>query len=544
MRRLMTGVVWLLAAGMLVFWSAPVARAAAEGAVDKEGFRPIFDGKTLEGWDGDPRFWRVEDGAITGQTTAENPANGNTFLIWRGGEPADFELKIECRLVNHNSGIQFRSWEEPDNWGKWVVGGYQADAGDDPRYNGMLYGERFREFLCVRGDISIIGDDHKSKVVGKIGDAEELLSKIKPGDWNEYHIVARGNHLAHWINGQKMVDCTDNDVKMRRGEGLIALHLHAGPPMKVQFRNIRLKELKGSQAPAKTAKKKIVLVAGPRSHGYASHEHNAGCRLLAKCLNENVPGVEAVVCLNGWPKDPAVLKDAAAIVLYMDGGPGHPLNEHLAEIGALMDKGVGLACLHWATEVRDEPEGKRMLDWIGGYYGLYWSVNPFWTAEFKTLPEHPITRGVAPFAIEDEWYYHMRFRKDMEGVTPILTAIPPDSTREGPDGSRSGNAEVRARKGMPEHVAWARQRPDGGRGFGFTGGHFHWNWANDNYRKLVLNAIVWVAGLEVPAGGVCSRTPTFEELEAGQDYPQPKDFDRQAVKRLLESWKGEAAERN
>ena len=135
-----------------------------------------------------------------------------------------------------------------------------------------------------------------------------------------------------------------------------------------------------------------------------------------------------------------------------------------------------------------------------------------WTASFKALPDHPIARGVKPFTINDEWYYHMRFLEN--GVTPILTAIPPASTLKRKDGPHSGNKHVRARKGMAEHVAWAVQRPDGGRGFGFTGGHYQWNWGHDDFRKLVLNAIVWTAKGDIPAGGVYSKSLTVEELEA------------------------------
>jgi len=181
------------------------------------------------------------------------------------------------------------------------------------------------------------------------------------------------------------------------------------------------------------------------------------------------------------------------------------------------------------------------LECTGGYYETYWSVNPTWTARFGKFPDHPITRGVKPFEILDERYYHMRFRENMEGVTPILSAVPPESTRRGPNGPYSGNPAVRARKGMAEVVAWARQRPDGGRGFGFTGGHFHYNWANDNFRKVVLNAIVWVAGLEVPAEGVRSKAPALEELEANADFPQPKDFDRRHVEEILKKWREEAS---
>ena len=141
-----------------------------------------------------------------------------------------------------------------------------------------------------------------------------------------------------------------------------------------------------------------------------------------------------------------------------------------------------------------------------------------------------------PFAIDDEWYYHMRFPEDMKGVTPILTAIPPDSTRERPDGAHSNNPTVRARKGMPEHLAWAYERPDGGRGFGFTGGHWQWNWADPSFRTVVLNAIVWIAGLEVPEGGVPTKTPTLEELEVDQDFPQPDNFDRKRIQDMIDSW--------
>ncbi len=293
---------------------------------------------------------------------------------------------------------------------------------------------------------------------------------------------------------------------------------------------------------AETAKKKVVLIAGGPSHGYFSHSHFAGCTLLAKALNENVSGVEAVVVRNGWPKDAAILDDAAAIVVFSDGGGGNPMLPHLEKIQRLMDKGVGLALIHFAVEVPKEKAGKQLLDWTGGYYETNWSVNPTWNARFEKFPDHPIARGVKPFELVDEWYYHMRFRENMEGVTAILSAVPPDSTREGPDGPYSGNPTVRSRKGMAEDLAWARQRPDGGRGFGFTGGHFHYNWANDGFRTIVLNAIVWVAGLDVPPQGVRSKTPTLEELLANQDYPQPNDFNRPHVEDILKKWKQEAAD--
>jgi hypothetical protein len=226
----------------------PIARAA----VGEEGFKPIFDGKTLQGWDGDPDLWSVEDGAIIGQTF--RPMKQNSFLMWRGGKPADFELKIEFRTPQEfasNSGVQYRSREEPEKVGKWVVAGYQADILSDNSFTGILYEERGRGLLAQRGQKVIIGENHKPKVVEQFGDAKELAKAIKQGDWNEYHIIAKGNHLVQKINGQVMVDVTDNDPKKRKMEGIIALQLHVGPAMKVQFRNIRLKELPKQTPPAK-----------------------------------------------------------------------------------------------------------------------------------------------------------------------------------------------------------------------------------------------------------------------------------------------------
>ena len=280
-------------------------------------------------------------------------------------------------------------------------------------------------------------------------------------------------------------------------------------------------------------KRRVVFVAGRKSHGFGQHAHNAGCLFLAKCLNESLPSVEAVVHRDGWPDDETIFDGADALVVFADGGPRHPLLPHFETVGRVMRRGTGLAVLHFALDVPKGAEGDQFLDWIGGCYERHWSVNPHWTARFAELPDHPITRGVKPFAIRDEWYYHMRFRNRMEGVTPILTAVPPDSTRERPFGAHSGNAVVRSRKGKPEHVAWARQRPDGGRGFGFTGLHYHWALEHDDYRRVLLNAIVWIAGAEVPAGGVPSPTPTWKDLLANQEGEMPAGFDRERARQAV-----------
>jgi hypothetical protein len=216
------------------FGDTPAAKA------DDDGFKPIFDGKTLEGWDGNTKLWRVEDGVIIGETTKERPTEGNTFLIWRGGKPADFELKIEFRLPNEgfgNSGVQIRSWEEKE---KWRVSGYQADMDSANTYTGICYGENFRGILANRGEKTTIGKDHKPKVTEKFAEAADLAKFIKRREWNEYHIIVKGNHIVQKINGHLMCEVTDEDDAARK-DGIIALQIHAGDPMKVEFKNIRFK---------------------------------------------------------------------------------------------------------------------------------------------------------------------------------------------------------------------------------------------------------------------------------------------------------------
>ena len=185
----------------------------------------------------------------------------------------------------------------------------------------------------------------------------------------------------------------------------------------------------GMQAVSAGTTKEIIFLAGKKSHGYGAHEHRAGSMLLARCLNDSGLDVKASVVANGaWPEIAESYLAPDAIVMYCDGGKGHIAKAHQDKIQAWVDDGVGVACLHYGVEVEPNVLGQTFLDWIGGYFAIGWSVNPHWDASFDEFPEHPITNGVQPFTIRDEWYYHMRFQPDMQGVTPILSALPPIET--------------------------------------------------------------------------------------------------------------------
>jgi hypothetical protein len=232
--------------GALALGAALIAQTGLVTGAE-QGFVSIFNGKDLNGWDGNPKLWSVRDGAITGQTTAENPAKGNTFLIWTNGTVADFELRCSFKLTPGddkgfaNSGIQYRSKVlDPANW---VVGGYQADMEAGPTYTGILYEERMtRGIMAARGEKVVWDKDGKKQVVGATGDAAEIGAAIKRGDWNDYVIIAKGNHLQQFINGKQTVDVTDDCEAKRASSGVLALQLHAGPPMMAQFKNIRIKK--------------------------------------------------------------------------------------------------------------------------------------------------------------------------------------------------------------------------------------------------------------------------------------------------------------
>ena len=274
---------------------------------------------------------------------------------------------------------------------------------------------------------------------------------------------------------------------------------------------------------APAANKNIVLIAGKQSHGPGDHEFRAGCLLMKKCL-DGVPGISSIVYSNGWPHVEDAFANADAVLIYADGGGNHPAlqGERVKTIDALAKKGVGLACAHYGVEVPKGDPGATMHRWIGGYYEHLFSVNPMWTPEFTTFPDHPVTRGVKPFSAKDEWYFNMRWRPDTKGITHILVAKPSEQVRKGPYVYPAGPyAHIVEASGREETMMWTYDRPDGGRSFGFTGGHRHVNWGDENFRKVVLNALLWIAKAEVPSGGVKSEV-TEPELKANLDPKEKK----------------------
>jgi hypothetical protein len=284
----------------------------------------------------------------------------------------------------------------------------------------------------------------------------------------------------------------------------------------------------GAQAATADGKKKLVIIAGKPSHPPRMHEFRAGSLLLQKCLAA-VPNLLVEVHEMGWVKDEKTFDDADAVVIYADGGGGHPAiqKDHLAKLKSLVDKGVSIGCMHYGVEIPKDKGGPELKQWIGGHYESMFSANPIWEPKFENLPEHPITRGVRPFQTKDEWYFNIRFADNFTAdkaatdgnvkFWPILVAKPSDAVRKGPYVYPKGPyPHIIDAAGRPEAMMWAIERPDGGRGFGFTGGHFHDNWANDDVRRCALNALVWLAKAEVPAGGVDSKV-TKEELDANLD---------------------------
>lgn len=268
--------------------------------------------------------------------------------------------------------------------------------------------------------------------------------------------------------------------------------------------------------------KKLLLIAGAPSHPPRMHEHRAGMLLLQRCLRA-VPDLRVDLHDDGWVTSDDTLHEADAIALFADGGQGHPflVGDRMAGLRSRVAAGMGLGCMHFAVDIPVERGATELQAWIGGYYQAGVSCNPIWLARFDRLPEHPITRGVRPFETNDEWYFDIQFADGYGDhlptstaagtFWPILSATPSNEVRAGPYVYPKGPyPHILEQAGRREVLMWALERSDGGRAFGLTGGHFHDNWANADFRKVVLNALVWISGATVPPDGVGSALAPHE----------------------------------
>jgi len=269
-----------------------------------------------------------------------------------------------------------------------------------------------------------------------------------------------------------------------------------------------------AQATADT--KKILFLAGHPSHGNGDHEFRAGCMLLAKALNESGLDVNAKVHWYDWPKDESIFQDIDGLVIYADAGG--PIQKHLQFLDQKVKDGMGIMFMHYGVHPSKKIGQGYFFKWIGGYFETGWSVNPHWIADMEGKKDHAVSRGInGPVTAYDEFYYNMRFPTDCPHCYPLVTATPtPDRIVKY---INLWNEHGDACFGKPQALMWCRDPQTGGRGIGFTGGHYHKNWAIDGFRKLVLNSIVWLARAEVPATGVPSKAITQDQLNANLDRP-------------------------
>ena len=277
----------------------------------------------------------------------------------------------------------------------------------------------------------------------------------------------------------------------------------------------------GQLAAAETTN--ILFLAGGRSHASGDHEFRAGSMLLAKALNEQSGLRVKATVISGWPKDESVFEGVDAVIIYSDGTS--VIRHGWEKADTLAKSGVGLMFMHYAVHPSPQDGEKYYRPWIGGAFETGYSVNPHWVADLKALPNHPVSRGVTGSVVAfDEFYYNMRFIDDPKKLLHLATATPTKEnlkriinlwTQEGYEGI-----------GKPQTLMWGIERDGGGRGIGYTGGHYHRNWAIDGVRQLVLNAIVWVAGMDVPEGGVkslaVSEDQLNENLDSYGDKPNPR----------------------
>jgi len=303
-------------------------------AVDESPWVSLFDGVSLANWEGDPLFWRVEDGAIVGETTLQHqPRIPSAELIWQGGTVADFELKVEFKINTGNTGIFYRGF--PRNNSPWMVGGYQADFSFDMQWSGVAFGMVYKGMLAACGEKALIGQTPEDRrVIAMVGDREEIISRIDPREWNEYHIIARGNHLIQMINGVVVCEFSES-AEDRLREGLLAVQVHAGRPMKARFRNIRLRTLEAND------KREVLFLVDSESKDRSGWKIS---HLLARSLNES--GLDVIAQVTDDPAGPPeYLGYQNPAVVVLNCSRGNEPHSHEGWISQISESGSNVLCL-------------------------------------------------------------------------------------------------------------------------------------------------------------------------------------------------------
>ncbi len=259
--------------------------------------------------------------------------------------------------------------------------------------------------------------------------------------------------------------------------------------------------------------KRIVLFGGKSVHPYSAHENTAVCDMLKDSLKEAIPQAKVDVVKDDFPDSLDFFKGASLLVIFGEGEKHHPLFGREKMLEEINNMGVSIMIFHYALILADPKFNSYLDNTIAAHYEHYFSVNPHWTASAILNPTHPISRGVKPFVLHDEWYFNLRFKNDAK-ITNILQAIPTDEAYNRPDGRHTGNKYMRTLKGAPTTLAWAVENPNGTKGFGFTGWHEYFNYNNDSFRKLIINAIAWAAGYEIPENGFNTKAPSIDKMDS------------------------------
>ena len=512
--------------------ASPVVRLYLASAAQRLPFDqrwPILDGLVSHAEDADdnnlPRmYWFALEPMVAGHP-------GKSLKLAVGGELAFLQESVARRIATGDAASQL-AFQSSAKWNRSIARVAKGFRVINSGEGGVVHHGSFRNQVAVqthpknRDEPCTLERRTVAIPSGMTTMLKMRVSHHPHGDWR-LRVLANKKVIADQIVGSRTVGddewlTVSVDLSQFAGKTINLTIENRANDWHCEWAYWNSVEIVSTPVAAAQSSKpaKIVFISGKPSHGPMAHEHRAGNMILADALNTSGLNVDAVVVpYYGYPKDKSVLADAATVVIFSTGHQGHVLKPHLDEFDAIMKEGTGVVMIHWATEAEKGKSGEKFLEWMGGFCDLDWSVNPHWKPVFEDLPEHPITNGVKPFSVHDEWYYHMRFVPEMKGVTPILTDLPPAETLRRPDGPRSGNFAVRKAIGNAErqHVAWAYERPAGGRGFGFTGAHNHKSWQNESFRKVVLNAILWTANVDVPEDGCASPAVTDERLKENVD---------------------------